>query len=307
LPKNIRMEPAEFEEKEFEGPLYNELLLGSRRFATPGQVFENAFGIDAALEAQHPIFWDRFGYRDIPDGISLNHYRWGWVWRRHGGYRELPSFPVNLLIQSKRPDFLHGRRGDFADRGIAGHYWRFFTREHQQEMLERLVQQLRHRALVVYASPAFHTVRELYQHTEAGTVSDHTSYVSPDRLANHSSWNYDTPGTTGIAASEPEFVKEQALEQRLEALGDQTGETDPLTDLEFFDDAVSATVRDAEDNPYAEFFLSSEDRLLGFIRELGEVRKEVLKFTRVGRLYSMLGLNWLVTGKESSRLTRRHS
>lgn len=160
------MEHAEFEEKDFEGPLYNELLLGSHRFATPGQVFENAFGIDAALEAQHPIFWDQFGYRDIPDGINLNHYRWGWVWRRYGGSRELPSFPVNLLIQAKRPDYLLGRRADFVDLGIPAHYWRFFTTEHQQLMLEQLVRQLHHRALVVYASPAFHTLRNLYNHTE---------------------------------------------------------------------------------------------------------------------------------------------
>ena len=45
------MRPAEFEEKDFEGPLYNQLLYGGHRLATPGQVFEGRYGIDAALEA----------------------------------------------------------------------------------------------------------------------------------------------------------------------------------------------------------------------------------------------------------------
>ena len=45
---------AEFEEKDFEAPLYTELRFGSHRIATPGQVFEGKFGIDAALEAEHP-------------------------------------------------------------------------------------------------------------------------------------------------------------------------------------------------------------------------------------------------------------
>ncbi|HIE8751948.1 TPA: hypothetical protein ACXP05_001002 [Klebsiella variicola subsp. variicola] len=34
---------TEFEEKDFEAPLYNELRFGSRRIATPGQVFEGKY------------------------------------------------------------------------------------------------------------------------------------------------------------------------------------------------------------------------------------------------------------------------
>ena len=40
---------AEFEEEDFEAPLYTELRFGSHRIATPGQVFEGKFEIDAAL------------------------------------------------------------------------------------------------------------------------------------------------------------------------------------------------------------------------------------------------------------------
>lgn len=34
---------TEFEEKDFEAPLYNELRFGSWRIATPGQVFEGKY------------------------------------------------------------------------------------------------------------------------------------------------------------------------------------------------------------------------------------------------------------------------
>ncbi len=105
------MRPAQFEEKDFEGPLYNQLLFGGHRLATPGQVFEGRYGIDAALEALHPLFWDVFGYRNIPKGCCLDDFNWGFIWRRLGRKRPLPNFSTNLLIQSKRPDVLARARG----------------------------------------------------------------------------------------------------------------------------------------------------------------------------------------------------
>lgn len=50
------MKEPEFEEKDFEAPLYNQLLFGSHNIATPGQVFEGKFGIDAALQSLHLYF-----------------------------------------------------------------------------------------------------------------------------------------------------------------------------------------------------------------------------------------------------------
>jgi hypothetical protein len=65
------MRNAEFEEKDYEAPLYNQLLFGSNNIATPGQVFEGMFGIDAALKAMHPIFWQMYGYPKAPMGVCL--------------------------------------------------------------------------------------------------------------------------------------------------------------------------------------------------------------------------------------------
>jgi hypothetical protein len=116
------MREAEFEEKDFEAPLYNQLLFGSQLIATPGQVFEGAFGIDAAMSAQHPVVWSWFGFSDVPQGVVLDDFRWGWVGRRHRRVRPLPGFAVNLLIQAKRPDWLEGRHRTLAQHGIRKSY-----------------------------------------------------------------------------------------------------------------------------------------------------------------------------------------
>lgn len=293
------MQKAEFEEKDHEGPLYRELLMDSHRIATPGQVFENAFGIDSALEAQHPLFWDLFGHLDIPGGINLPDYRWGWVWRRYGRSRDLPSFPVNLLIQAKRPDYLKGRRQDFADRGILAHYWRIHTEDHQQEMLERLERQLQGRCLVVYAGAAFHTLKDLYAFTEAREVVENSSFVRPSRLTNHKTWNYDTPGATGIAASTPERIKDDEPMVHLARMLEEVGDTEAKRDLMFLDEGVQGVASELGENPIAQQFNRGTKRLMEYFPEINEVRPEVWRFSQIGRFFSLLGLNWLVYGPEN--------
>lgn len=66
------MELAEFEEKEFEKPLYSQLENGSQEVWTPEQSFEHYFGIDYAGNIHLRKFWDRFSY--IPHGVILNDY-----------------------------------------------------------------------------------------------------------------------------------------------------------------------------------------------------------------------------------------
>jgi len=290
------MQKAEFEEKDHEGPLYRELLMESHRFATPGQVFEYAFGIDAALEAQHPLFWDGFGYQNIPSGILLPHYRWGWVWRRYGRQRDLPSFPVNLLIQAKRPDYLKGKRQDFADRGIAGPYWRIHTEDHQQAMLERLERQLQGRCLVVYSGAAFHTLAELYAHTEAKAIVANSSFVRPGRMVDHKTWNYDVPGTIGIAASTPVRVKDPNPFEELEQMLEKVGPTDPKRDLSLLSGGVDEVVGELGENPYSVEFVRGTDRIKGLGPAISDVSPEVWQFSQANRFFSLLGLTWLVYG-----------
>lgn len=58
---------CEFEEKEYEGPLNNELLLGDPRIWSPGQVFEKYMGIDSALFVGSQLFWE---FLEKPIGVN---------------------------------------------------------------------------------------------------------------------------------------------------------------------------------------------------------------------------------------------
>lgn len=296
------MLPAEFEEKDYEGPLYKELLFGNHRIATPGQVFENAFGIDAILEADHPIFWDIFGFPDIPRGIFLNHYRWGWVHRRYGRHRDLPNFEINLLIQAKRPDRLSGVNSALSRRGIKGAYWRFKIREHQQELLEKLEARLRMRALVVYASPAFHEISDLYTHTENQEVVENSTFVRPVRLQTHHCWNYDKPGCSGIATSEPESIEEPGFYDQLEKRLSQVESHDPKSSLKELDENVLAISKESKENPIAKHFLFLNEERFSRLREIESNRRQpLISFIKVYTFFELLNAGWLVAGNENPK------
>lgn len=112
--------------------------MGNHLIATPGQVFEGKFGIDAAMEAHHPIFWEQFGYTDVPAGVQLNDYNWGYIWKKTKAKRRLPTFALNLLVQAKRPEILKGNNCAIYHLVIKWHYWRYKITEHQQEILEKI-------------------------------------------------------------------------------------------------------------------------------------------------------------------------
>ena len=73
---------AEFEEKEYEFPLYHELTRSSQYIWTPGQVFEGYFGVDAALKVTTAKIWRKLGYPGPLPGTILNDMRWGYIWRQ---------------------------------------------------------------------------------------------------------------------------------------------------------------------------------------------------------------------------------
>lgn len=284
------MKPADFEEKDYEGPLYSQLLCGNHRISTPGQVFENAFGIDCALEAHHAILWDYFGYKNIPDGIALSDYRWGWVHRRYGKYRHMSKFPVNLLIQAKRPDVLTGPNPSFKRRGIPNGYWRFHITEHQQPLLYKLSRQLKHRALVIYASPAFDTHSDLDDLTENRQIVEQSSFVNVERMKGHHTWNYDKPGTSGIAASKPEWIDDENFNRQLMfKLEEQNQESSAIQDLITIDNAITETINYLPENPICMSFRRKVEKI-----STAGLPDELLKFLRIRIFFNLINVTWLV-------------
>lgn len=286
---------AEFEEKDFEAPLYNELRFGSHRIATPGQVFEGKFGIDAAIEAENPIFWDLFGYYDIPKGVVLNDLRWGFMWRKLGKKRRLPTFNTNLLIQAKRPIPLSRASSQLKSYGFKSKHWRFEITEHQQEILEKVSHNLSRKALVIYAAPAFHTLDELYNHTEAQTVVENSSFVKVDRLRNHKHWSYHQAGTSGIAHSEPEFIEDIPLYSMIERLAEESVEENQSAyeNLRYLHEvAVEACQEIQAHNPIAKYYLRLHGRLMR-LDELYEV-EESIHYSSFNLFCHVVKLKWLV-------------
>jgi hypothetical protein len=286
---------SEFEEKEYESPLYRELLWGNHRIASPGQVFEGAFGIDCAMEAHDPNFWAIFGYPDIPDGVFLNNYSWGWVFRRYGKSRQLPNFPVNLLIQAKAPDYMSGPNAKFVTRGIPKSYWRIEAKEHQQSLLELLAKKLNNRALIVYAGPAFHTHGDLYDYTEKQTIVNRSSFIKVERMATHHAWNYDKAGCRGIASSTPEPVDDGTFDSLLaSALEQAPRESSALDDLKQLSAAIVEVAEESPDNPIAQYFM----RHLGEIppRLTGRYRQQTSSFVTAQAFFRLTNVGWLVAG-----------
>tara|TARA_B110001450_G_scaffold246986_1_gene261563 strand:+ start:90 stop:953 length:864 start_codon:yes stop_codon:yes gene_type:complete len=207
---------AEFEEKEYEIPLNTQLLLNNRNIWTPGQVFEGNFGIDAALEVTRRDFWRIAGFPRIPNSVILDHYNFGYVWRRLRRNRPLPTFKLNLFLQAKRPDGMRNRSAALRSHGLHSPYWRFEIKTHQQDLLLKLKRKLGNRAFVAYGCAAFHHYDDLFAHTENGTLIENSTFVNVERLYGHHKWIYDQPGSIGFAMSEPEFIEDNNLFDEIE-------------------------------------------------------------------------------------------
>lgn len=210
---------AEFEESEYEGPLYNQLSNGSLNLWTPGRRFERIFGIDAALLSNNKYFWNLFAQSSPSVGTSLNNYNWYFLWhliKRH--FRPVPSFNVNVLIQSKRPEHRSGVNSKYSINGIKGEYWQFQITNHQQKILEKLEAKLSSDALVVYACPAFHTFDDLERYIVSEQIIENSTFVKASALTNHKKWVFDSAGTTGIACSEIKKHSDVSFEKMISNL-----------------------------------------------------------------------------------------
>jgi len=104
---------CQFEEKQFEQHLNNELLQKQELLYVPGQVLEGHLGFDAAIYSTNRGFWrlfhelpyyfyERFLYHSRT-GITIDPKWWDEL------DRALPHFPrfrFNVFIQHKRPEYL---------------------------------------------------------------------------------------------------------------------------------------------------------------------------------------------------------
>lgn len=292
---------AEFEEKEYEGPLNHELLASDPRIWPPGQVFEKYMGIDSALMVMSPLFWQAVGFSYPLPGAVLNDLRFGHVWRQVGRKRKLPTFATNLFLQVKRPEFLSRSNSSVP---IYGEHYRFSIKAHQQLALCCLAKTLGHRGRVFYAAPVFHTHNELYRLTERKELVKNSNFAPIHRLDGHERWLYSRPGVKGIGHSEPEKIEEPSFSDQLNDLEAMSIEFDnrrgdtTLEDLKFISQAIQSSVRESShSSPISREYLRRTEPLIVAEREPLALQTAKL-FAQIVIFCQLFGVQWHVVSSE---------
>lgn len=267
-------ENTEFEEPEYEGPLYNQLSSGSLNLWTPGRRFERIFGIDAALQSDNQYFWNLFAQASPNVGTSLRNYDWHFLWYLiKRPVRPVPSFSVNVLIQSKRPEHRSRINSAYSINGIKGAYWQFKITNHQQKILEKLEAKLGSDALVVYACPVFHKFDDLDRHIASGQIIENSTFVKASVLTNHEKWVFDMAGTTGLACSEIKKHSDVSFEKMITNLREKRRQSNyeynnfkPLMAI------VNEICLEEEKNPFVKAYIRRNKNLREYFYS---IRREV--------------------------------
>lgn len=288
---------AEFEEKEFEKPLYNQLENGRCDVWSPGQCFEGYIGFDYSGYIDTCEFWKRFG-GFIPRGVVLNDYNMGYIWRKMKRKRMLPDFSLNLFIQAKRP-YIHS--GTFSGAIYDIKHYSFEINQRQQKILERLDQKLHHRALLVYAAPVFGTYEELYRYTQEGKVIDKTSFPKVGTLSGHSHWYYCNT-RNGIAHSEPEEEETFSIFGLIEALKSErynTENTEFNKNIYSLSEAVRSVLDEFREDVQVKFCLSQIKDMRRFYEyrqnRINNIEYEIVtSFLTVTVFCDIFNLDWFV-------------
>jgi len=213
--------PSQFEEKEYEFPLYMELLHASRKLWTPGQVLEGHLGFDAALSVANN-FW-AVVQRPAVDGVRLARYGLSPMLRRRrkssgDPLEALPDFTTNLFLQVKRPSEYQQAPAELRAHGLGTPTWFFEIESHQQVLLENLAAHLGNLADVSYAGAAFSTKKKLWSLQQEKGLVPNSTFPPATALRGHGRWAYDCGGACGVGFSEPERMDIPPLLKRVAEL-----------------------------------------------------------------------------------------
>jgi hypothetical protein len=286
------MKPAEFEEREYETPLYNQLERGPSLVWAPGQVLEAQTGFDHSVFIAAQAVWEVLGYAGVPQGVVLSRMQWPWWWGPPRHRRSLPSFRLNLFIQAKRSYF--GSRPPKAARqaGFRGTTWAFYIDNRQQTLLDVLAAKCGKRAVVTYAAPVFHCVQDLYRHTINGSLIQNSTFPTSLALSGHNAWYYQVAGATGFANPEPELIEEADLEDRLFTALLAAPRTGGIFGIW---EAIGATASDSRLRDHPRIVLFSDARLvLNRLLEPAPVDPPVREYAQVALFCNIVGIVWLV-------------
>lgn len=288
---------AEFEEKEYEMPLYAGLSVINNHLWAPGQVLENQVGFDAAFEVTNfPIGGKIIG--PTPPGTSLaaNPGLFAGSGPAPPG-SALPNFALNLFIQAKRPRFLPEGLPKVRKAGLAKPHWAFTIDAPQQAVLANFESALGSMGIVTYAAPAFHTKTDLFLRLQSGTVAVQSNYPAPSQITGHANYYYNSPGVSGIAASELQRVNGEALAARIQKLTEAettVAETEWASNLARLAAATRQAI-DAErnnDNLYSARYDNAMLQIKAHHQELYDQGEWAMDFQHVAAFLQAYRVQW---------------
>lgn len=295
---------AGFEEKTFEVAYCIELAVGiggQPQVYSPGQVLEKLLGFDAASDPNpHHVLWAVLAL-PRPHGVQLIPPLWGASKAAQPPAAALPSYPISVFLQFKRPEYL---KGPTAKQWKMWHhpYYRFKRSKAQQQVLGRLERRLGVEAVVRYAAPAFHTLGELEAAQLALSVITQAGHVSPARLQRHQWWTYDAPGNLGRANPDGEphvferfgALLDEALSRFADARELQPYQTEPLSGLQEHLRAAAAACRERE--PQLRRDVDSWARQLDTLNLDSRTAGALRDFASVQSLMARINGAWWLTG-----------
>ena len=294
------MKDAEFEEKEYELPLYRQLGQNTLKLWPPGLVLEGYLGFDLALLLLDPYFWRLHGISRPLAGVSPWHQLWPILKNKQWQQNRLPRFRCNCFIQAKRPKVGSRLPKKLGSLGTARPFFRFSIESDQQELLETAAFQLAGRALFTYAAPVFSRSSELFRHMTLGTIVSHSTFPDVLTLEGQHAWYYNQPGAVGVANRSFEPLEMPSLAARVEILigehrNSSEREQSPSAalaqlagDLRGIVERVGAT---GEWSRAA--YLADELRRISALTEQFDVPPAVVSYLQVDAFATYCNLTWL--------------
>jgi hypothetical protein len=293
--------PAEFAEKTYEWPLYNQLERAHPFVYSPSQVLEKTVGFDAGLYVTINVLWQTLGYSAPPSGTLLSSV--SWPLGRLNPKKEFPDVRLNLFLQAKRPVYYPRRPKVLRSlSGVGAPLWAFSVTKHQQKRLESLATKTKGHAHVAYASAAFHTNAALFEHMKLGTIVENSTFPSVMALKEHDAWYYWSPGASGTANPAPENIEEAPLLDHIQQLARESRgyQRDELSWLDVTAREVIAAARATEgpaDAMSAHFF--DDLQTLNRLADLNELGPSLRAYAQIGLFTTRFDLEWLVVSNPS--------
>jgi hypothetical protein len=141
---------------------------------------------------------------------------------------DLPSMCANILFQYKRPTFVSNSRGTESAVWSSNPYYRYRidTPKHQLERLLNIYSMYGGNCDIVYAAPAIKTANELYETHNNHRLIENTNYVLVDKLRGHSKYTYNSPGSHGIAFSDPEKIESPNINELIGSIRERRTDTE---------------------------------------------------------------------------------